>query len=296
LEGNPRKTPFDHAYKSFNTKSALPQCLNVYFYTMKKYTPSFLTALLYAFCFVPALTSCTSAKKLTYLKDVSPDQTIGGLPKPPPLYKIRANDNLFVSVRSQDPEMNKLVDPAAGSQNTLTYEGAASKAVSGNIVLADGTIDLPMLGKVQVEGKTIAEAENQIKISAKDYLKDVNVKVRVLSYKITVIGEVKVPGVYYNYNNYVTVFDAIGYAQGATDFAKLQNVLVLRNTPIGTKTYSLNLNSKTALSSEGYYLQPDDVVLLQPGKNKGTQQKLPIAQVIVGSLTAILLFLNYLHK
>jgi polysaccharide biosynthesis/export protein len=262
---------------------------------MKKYPPLNLQILLYAICITIALTSCTSAKNLTYFQDAAPNQTVKGLPKPPPIYKIRARDNLFVSITSQDPDMNKLIDPSGGTQNS-SYEGPASKAVNGNIVLADGTIELPMLGKVHVEGKTASEAEEQIKIAAKDYLKEVAVKVRVLTYKITVIGEVKFPGVYYNYNNFITIFDAIGLAQGTTDFAKLQDVLVLRNTPTGTKTYSLNLNSQTALASDAYYLQPDDVVMLQPGKNKGTAQKLPLAGVIVGSLTAILLLLNYLHK
>ncbi|MHA4809787.1 polysaccharide biosynthesis/export family protein [Flavitalea flava] len=263
---------------------------------MKKHNPLTLLVFLYALFFIPAFTSCTSAKKLTYLQDVTPDQTLRGLPKPPPPYKIRVKDNLFVSINSQDPEMNKLIDPSSGAQIASNFEVPALKAVNGNLVQADGTIDLPMLGKVKVEGKTISEAEDQIKVSAKEFLKEVTVKVRVLSYKITVLGEVKTPGIYYNYNNYVTVLDAISLAQGTTDFAKLQDVLVLRNTVEGTKTFSLNLNSKSSLASGGFYLQPDDVVLLQPGKNKGIQQKLPFAGVIVGSLTAILLLLNYLHK
>jgi polysaccharide biosynthesis/export protein len=100
--------------------------------------------------------------------------------------------------------------------------------------------------------------------------------------------------VYYNYNNYVTVLDAISLAQGTTDYAKLADVLVLRPTPRGTRTYSLNLNSKSALMSDGYYLLPDDVVILQPGRNKGLQQKLPVVGIVVGSLSAFLLALNYL--
>jgi len=262
---------------------------------MKRCNRLSLLVFLYALCLVSALTSCTSAKKLTFLQDADPGQTVKGLPKPP-VYKIKAGDNLFVSIGTQDADMNKLVDPSGGSQTTLSFEGGASKSLNGNIVQVDGTIQLPMLGKVAVEGKTLSEAEDQVRQSAKDYLKEVSVKVRLLTYKITVMGEVKSPGIYYNYNSYVTIFDAIGYAQGTTDFAKLQDVLVLRNTPEGSKTYSLNLNSKSSLKSDAYYLQPGDVVFLQPGRNKGLQQRLPLAGVIVGSLSAILLLLNYLHK
>jgi polysaccharide export outer membrane protein len=263
---------------------------------MKKSNRSSLLVFLCALCFIAALTSCTSAKQLTYLHDVTPNQTIKGAPKPPPVYKIRVGDNLFVSINAQDAEMNKLIDPSTGAQNNLTFEGGASKTLNGNIVHVDGTIQLPLLGKVPVEGKSISEAEDQIRLSAKDYLKEVSVRVRLLTYKVTVMGEVKAPGVYYNYNSYITIFDAIGLAQGNTDFAKLQDVLVMRNMPGGAKTYSLNLNSKTSLASDAYYLQPGDVVFLQPGKNKGLQQKLPFAGVVVGSLSAVLLLLNYLHK
>ena len=153
-----------------------------------------------------------------------------------------------------------------------------------------------MLGKVSVAGKTLAEAEDTIRSIAKEYLKDATIKVRLFNYKLTVLGEVKMPGVYYNYNNYVTVFDAISLAQGITDYAKLKNVLVLRPTTRGTKTYSLDLNSKSMLASDGYYLQPDDVVIVQPGKNKGFQQKLPLITILVGSLSAILLIANYLKN
>jgi polysaccharide export outer membrane protein len=76
----------------------------------------------------------------------------------------------------------------------------------------------------------------------------------------------------------------------------LDSVLVMRHATNGTSTYSLNLNSKMALASDAYYLQPEDVVILQPGKNIEVQQRLPLATVIVGSLSVILLLLNYLKN
>jgi polysaccharide export outer membrane protein len=176
----------------------------------------------------------------------------------------------------------------------MAYEAATSKAVNGNIVDSEGNIMLHMLGKIPVAGLTTAEAEDTIRAISRQYLKDAAVKVRLLSYKLTVLGEVKMPGIYYNYNNYITVLDAISLAQGTTDYAKLADVLVLRPTTGGTRTYSLNLNSKSAIQSPAWYLQPDDVVILQPGKNKGLQQKLPFVGIIVGSLSALLLLLNYL--
>lgn len=253
--------------------------------------------LLTLFCslgYLLSCSSCTTAKKLTVMTDLGSGETIRG-PKPAPVYHIRAKDNLYVGIATPDQDLTKMTDPTTnGVSLAMAYEGNVSRSVNGNLVDADGNITLPMLGKIPVAGMTLPEAEDTIKAVANQYLKNATVKVRLLSYKVTVIGEVKLPGVYYNYNSYITIFDAISLAQGITDYAKLQDVLVLRPTPRGTKTYSLNLNSKTVLLSDGYYLQPDDVVVLQPGKNKGLQQKLPMIGIAVGSLSALLLLLNYL--
>jgi len=263
-----------------------------YFYNMKNvHGPSLLTfaCALMLFCI-----SCTTAKKLTIMKDLSPNQTVPG-PKPPPIYHIRTKDNLFVGIATPDQDLSKMTDPTSnGASLAMAYEGTASKSVNGNIVDVDGNITLPMLGKIAVAGLTVTEAEDTIRGITKQFLKDATVKVRLLSYKVTVMGEVKMPGIYYNYNSYITVLDAISLAQGATDYAKLADILVLRPITGGTRTFSIDLNSKSAIQSPAWYLQPDDVVVLQPGKNKGLQQKLPLVGIVVGSLSALLLLLNYL--
>jgi polysaccharide export outer membrane protein len=263
---------------------------------MKKNNGLLLLTLLCPFWILFSCSSCTTAKKLTVMSDLTPNESVRGFPKPAPVYHIRVKDNLFVGVYTQDQDLTKPSDPGGGAaaQPSIAFEGVASRSVNGNTVEADGTVNLPMLGKIPVEGMTIEQAEDSIRSVAKQYLKDATIKVRVLNYKVTVLGEVKTPGIYYNFNNYITVFDAIGLAQGTTDYALLKNVLVMRPTPKGTKTYSLDLNSKSTLSSDGYYLLPDDVVILQPGKNKGLQQKLPAIGIVVGSLSALLLLLNYL--
>jgi polysaccharide biosynthesis/export protein len=229
------------------------------------------------------------------MDDLSPDESIQGLPRTAPVYHIKSKDNLYVGISTQDQDLTKMTDPTGnGLPIGMTFEGSASRSVNGNLVDAAGNINLPMLGKIAVSGMTIAEAEDTIRAISRQYLKDPTVKVRLLSYKVTILGEVKTPGIYYNNNSYITVLDAISLAQGTTDYAKLTDVLVLRPTPRGTRTYSINLNSKTALASGAWYLQPDDVVILQPGKNKGLQQKLPLIGIVVGSLSALLLLLNYL--
>src|ERR1700722_16556456 len=182
-----------------------------YFYNMKNVRRYELLALVCSFLFY--CSSCTTAKKLTIMQDLSPNQTIPG-PKPAPIYHIRTKDNLYVGIATPDQDLSKMTDPTGnGPLLAMAYEANSSKAVNGDLVDLDGNITLPMLGKISVAGLTISEAEDTIRAVSKQYLKDATIKVRLLSYKITVLGEVRLPGVYYNYNNYITILDAISLAE-----------------------------------------------------------------------------------
>jgi polysaccharide export outer membrane protein len=106
------------------------------------------------------------------------------------------------------------------------------------------------------------------------------------------MGEVKSPGMYYKYGPDFTVFEAIGMASGITNYAQLDSVLVLRPTRDGSQTFVLNLKNKSALLSDAYFLQPNDVVMIQPGKNKNLELRTPIYTITLAAASAILLLVN----
>ena len=106
------------------------------------------------------------------------------------------------------------------------------------------------------------------------------------------MGEVTSPGVYYGYNPEFTIFDAISNAGGLTSSAKLSKVLVLRRTVEGSKTMTLNLGSESALASDGYFLEPNDVVLIPPAKYKNAQLSLPFYTALLSTITTFLLILK----
>ena len=111
------------------------------------------------------------------------------------------------------------------------------------------------------------------KKKADEFLKDAIVKVKLLNFKITVSGEVRNPGDYYNYNNSITILEALALANGNTDFATIKSVMVVRPIPEGRKTYMLDLSSKNVYLSDAFYLQPNDFVIVQPDKYKNFQLK-----------------------
>jgi polysaccharide export outer membrane protein len=126
-------------------------------------------------------------------------------------------------------------------------------------------------------------------------LKDVTAKVRLLNFKVTVIGEVISPGVYYNYNPEFTVFDAISMANGTKNTTSIENVLVMREIGDQTQSFRLNLKSISSLTSEGYNLQPNDIVVVQPSRFKNLELQLPIYSLVLSSITTFILVLSFIE-
>ena len=145
---------------------------------------------------------------------------------------------------------------------------------------------------------TLEETRKILQASADKVFKNSTVECKLLSFKFTVIGEVKLPGTYINYNNYLTVLEAIGRAGGVGDFGNRTNVLVVRPLERGTKTFRLNLQDKKILSSEAYFLLPNDVVIVEPLKQKIFNLNLPTVAFILTTVTSVitttLLMINYL--
>jgi polysaccharide export outer membrane protein len=216
-------------------------------------------------------------------------------------YKINVNDNLFVSIVSTNPEMNAIYNPAtvggAGpNSGANVWATQSSQFVYGYLVDLDGSITLPTIGKIHVLGLTVPACEAEIQEKATQYLKDVTAKVRLLNYKITVIGEVLNPGVYFNYNQEFTVFDALAMANGSKNTAALDNVLVIREYGNKSQTFRLNLNSANVLTSEAYNILPNDVIIVQPASFKNFELRLPIYSLILSSITTFVLVLSYIQN
>jgi len=246
-------------------------------------------------------TSCKTGKDLTYLQDLGHLELQEGIPAPPQAYQIKENDNLYIDILSMNPEINALFNPSKGngsgynSGTQQNYGDISSQYLNGFQVDFKGDITMPILGTVKVLGKTIHETQQLIQTEADKYIKDATIKVKLLNFKLTVLGEVKNPGIYYNYNNYITILDGISMASGETDYSHIKKVLVLRQTDKGIKSYRMNLtSSKDLLTSKAYYLQPNDVIYIEPDQSKRLRINMPVFTLIISSISTAVLLLNYL--
>ena len=244
-----------------------------------------------------ALFACKTSEDMAYLKDMSDKELQDHIPQKPVEYRIKQNDNLYVNILTTNPEVNMLFSP---SHNPLSSTGTqqmygdlTSQFLNGNLVDQNGEITLPILGNIRLEGLTVAEAQAAVNKKAGEFLKEYTVQVKLLSFKFTCVGEFRSPGIYYNYNNNITILEAISKAGGITDFGKINNLMVVRQTPEGYKSYLIDLASEKILNSEAFYLQPDDVIYARPDKNKNIALNAVTYSLLLSSITTLLVLLQY---
>jgi len=183
------------------------------------------------------------------------------------------------------------------SQTTSYGSGESGGYLYGYDVNSEGNIILPVVGAIKVNGLTLEETRELLQSRAEKVFNGATIECKLLSFKFTVIGEVRIPGSYINYNNYLTVLEAIGRAGGVGDYGRRDKVLVVRPTENGTRTYNLNLQDKNLLSSEAYFLLPNDVIIVEPVKQKIFNMNLPTVSFVISTVTGVLsttlLLINY---
>lgn len=247
------------------------------------------------------LFSCRSSKELIYMTDVTDNETISRLPVHETEHIVKTGDILYVSIKSINPEVNALFNPESNMETNTGY-GFQKYTTPGGAYLygyevdADGFIKLPNLGKIKVGGIHQSQLSAAVQKKADEYLNDAIVNVKLLNYKITVMGEVRVPGIYYNYNNNITVLEALAMANGNTDYASIKNVMVIRPYPDGNKTFLLDMSSKDIYKSEAFYLQPNDYVVVRPDRYKNFQLNSQAYSLFFSSLSVLLAVLGFVLK
>jgi polysaccharide export outer membrane protein len=249
-------------------------------------------------CIFGTLFSCRSSKELIYLKDATNNEIIKGLPTE---YILKTGDILYVSIKSMNSDVNLLFNPESnmelnGSLGNQRYTTPSGAYLYGYEVDVNGDIKLPMLGKIKVSDVKISEVEGMVQKKADEFLNDAIVKVKLLNFKITVLGEIRNPNTYYNYNNSISVLEAIAMANGNTDFASIKKVMVVRPIDQGRKTFMLDLSDKNIYSSEAFYLQPNDYVIVQPDKYKNFQLNSQAYSLIFSSISMLLAVLGFVIR
>ena len=210
-------------------------------------------------------------------------------------YRIQSGDILYVRITTMERAYQEFLEREGTLASDRYLANEASLYLTGYTVNDEGYVNLPALARMHVKGQTLQEAEKLIQKKVDELFKDASTVVKLTNYKVSIVGEVSRPGTYLNYQNQVTIFDAIATAGNITDFGNRENVLVMRGTDEGTKTYRIDLTSASALDSEAYFLLPNDLVIVEPNNTKIFRLNTPTLTFAFSVLSTLLLIINFLN-
>lgn len=237
------------------------------------------------------LTSCTSYQKIPYLQDF---ETVNATEEVTAMYDahIRPKDLLTITVNTTDPEaaapFNLTVQSAANSN--LTQWVTQQAALQQYLVDNQGNIDFPVLGELHLGGLSMNEAESMIREKLQPFLKETPiVTVRMVNYKISVLGEVAKPGTFIINNEKVNVLEALAMAGDMTIWGLRDNVKLVREEENGKRNIVvLDLNRADIVKSPYYHLQQNDILYVSPNKTKAKNSDTGQSTSLWVSATSIL--------
>jgi polysaccharide export outer membrane protein len=207
-----------------------------------------------------SLSSCVSKKEVVYFQNAKDFETIVDTDTFTPKFKVNDIVSIFVSTFDLEAvkPFNLLVEGSGetGQPKLIDY-----------LVDIEGNIDYPVLGKVKLLGLTVQEAQELFKEKLALYLKDPIVNIRILNFRVSILGEVRSPGRYDVSGERITILEAIALAGDLNIKGQRDNVLVIRDFN-GTKTYTrVDLTNKELFNSPVYYLTQNDVVYVEPNNS-----------------------------
>ena len=242
------------------------------------------------------LTACQSYKKVPYFQNV---EVVNEAEQQEKLYdaKIMPKDLLTIVVSCTNPELaipfNLTVASNAGIAVSTSSYVTTQPVLQPYLVDNEGKINFPVLGELKIGGLTKREAEQLIIDKLKPYIKETPiVTVRMVNYKISVLGEVARPGTFTINNEKVNLLEALAMAGDMTVWGVRDNVKLIREGADGKQEIvTLDLNKAETILSPYYWLQQNDIVYVTPNKAKARNSDIGNSTSLWFSATSILVSL-----
>lgn len=227
---------------------------------------------------VMLLASCAARKEFVYLNDMIQGESypintaLGTI--------VHENDRLSITVTCRNPELavpfNNLTGAYMVSTDGAVKTAGVDMAELGYRVDEGGCIVFPILGKIEVAGKSLKEVSELIEnmIKAENYLSDPEVTIEFLNFKYTIFGAVNAKGTFTVDGDKITIIEAIAKAGDVTKDARLDKIAVIRMVDGKQQIFYNDIRTADIFMSPTYYLQQNDIVYVEPKyKNRSVGEK-----------------------
>ncbi|MEM8526567.1 MAG: polysaccharide biosynthesis/export family protein [Bacteroidota bacterium] len=193
---------------------------------------------------------------------------------------MQPNDVLFIQVEADDLE-GIAAQPFNKTAGMIGGGGGGGNLIELNGYLVDtaGQIEFPILGTLEVGGKTTSEAREELEGKLLPYIKAPIVNIRFLNFRVNIMGEVGAPGVITTTNERLTIMEAITQAGGLTPVGNATNILIVREKGNQREYGRINLKDRAVFHSPYFYLYQNDVIYIEPLETKITQVRDPAQRI-----------------
>jgi len=256
------------------------------------------------FLFILLFSACVGNKRLVYLQnddlkdrdEIVKDSVLRAYELSFKDYTIQPQDVLSVQFKSlTEEEYDIFKDISVNLQGG--GGGVGFLALQGELVNPEGYISFPLVGSVFVKGKTVFEIQDELQVMAAKYVEDPSVKVRLLNFRFTLLGEVNQEATVTSLNTRITFMEALSLAGGLSELADRANVKVIRQSGNKAEVFYVNLLEEDFLESDKFYVYQNDIIIVPPlpqrpirryyGQNLG---------LLVSSVSAVLLLYSIFNQ
>jgi polysaccharide export outer membrane protein len=212
---------------------------------------------------------------------------------------LQKNDILLITLVSSNAEFLKLFEMGTESNARIPNSYSSGMAnLNGYIIDQKGFITVPFIGEIQADKRKISDLKNEITTKLREYITDPIVNVKLVNFKVTVLGEVRDPGTINIPNEKINLIELIGIANGITSTADLRNAKLIREIDDQIKEYTIDLSKSEIVYSDKYFLRQNDILYIPPNDAKTLNSNYsPIyISVISSTLSVLITTINFLLK
>jgi len=251
---------------------------------MKNYSIINTKNVIYILLFLFTFSSCITNRDLEYIRS---SKEIKNAKANKHVYRLQMGDLISIQISTTTEQQHDFFNKENTANSQLMMQ---NPYLYGYIIKEDGNLDLPSFGKVRAEGFTLQELENIIGKIAESYFESPIVKLNIINFEITILGEVNNPGTFKIVDPEVNILYALSLSGDMTQFGNRRRVKVIRNENELNRVFYVDLTKKGVLNNSDFMLQPHDIIYVAP-LNKKFYAFNNITNIVSMALSAVTLYL-----